>query len=109
MTALAKIDGLQNKTLMILGKYPSLGMNFIGVSDTRITKIALDQASAFKLNLSGHDDFPGSTIILNPKKWNGFFWWKRPQMIQIPNSKIESMRKGLSTFDSKTNDLLSDI
>ena len=111
LDALGKIDRLPNKMEQLLAKFPSMGMAFVGLSDSRIKIIAQEEIEAFKLvtNAEGSEKQQSVTILVNPKKWTGFLWWTKPKMVQIQNSEIELVRNGIKEFNLIILKFLSEI
>lgn len=108
MDELQKIENLQDKTNLLLAKYPSMGMGIIGIYDSRIKFIAQQEKESFKITIQPTSK-PQTLILVNARKWTGFFWWKEPKQLEVSISKLDQIRQGKTSFSPKEIKFISEL
>jgi hypothetical protein len=95
MDSLKAFDALPDRTMTLLARFPSMGMDLTGPRDSRIGLLAHEFDAPFKLSLRFSGRPSPTFVLVDPKRRTGFLWWKRVKTVVVGAEEIQAARSGL--------------
>lgn len=97
------IQSLEVKNAQVLRSTPSLLLT--DYNDRRISQYANTTNECFVVITESDTD--SYTIIVDPKQWSGFLWWRRPVSLAFKSKRYLEIIKGSENLNQAELDTLS--